>query len=225
MRYLSAVTISLGLCVGVGADSAFTFAFGSGTFDLDDLETQLQAQGYAPGLESSELLTGVSAYRLTDGGLLLGVEIQGSGQTVFSDSTRAAVGTNTFVLQVGHTVYRSSELRVYPLVGVGRSGATIRLVRRAAKPTFDDAVAPTFRETELGAGSMNLQFALGADYHLPARRRSHNGLLVGLRLGYNLRPSDPTWQIEGEDILGGPDVDASGPFFRVLIGYGRIHDD
>ena len=47
MRYLSAVTISLGLCVGVGADSAFTFAFGSGTFDLDDLETQLQAQGYA----------------------------------------------------------------------------------------------------------------------------------------------------------------------------------
>lgn len=51
---------------------------------------------------------------------------------------------------------------------------------------------------------MTLQLAVGADYHLPASRRGkgRSGLLLGARVGYNFRPTEPRWQMEDEDVLG-----------------------
>ena len=107
------------LCVqgAAVADSAFTFAFGASTFDLDRLETKLSDAGYAPRLDVSSILGGFSGYRLTEAGLILGIEVQSSSQSVFSDESRAGVGVSTFVLQLGRTIHRTERLRVYPLIG------------------------------------------------------------------------------------------------------------
>lgn len=222
--FFAAMAITLGASTAVVADSAFTFAFGASTFDLDKLETQLGDNGYAPRLDVGDVLSGFSCYRLTEGGLVLGIEMQGGRQSVFSDSARAEVSVSTFVLQVGRTVHRTARVRVYPLIGIGSSGTRVHLTRRAARPGFDEAVRPVFRESRLSAGSMTVQLAVGADYHLPASRhgRGRSGLLLGVRMGYNLRPTDPRWQMEKEDVLGGPEIDSAGPFFRILIGYGRM---
>jgi hypothetical protein len=71
---------------------------------------------------------------------------------------------------------------------------------------------------------MTVQLAVGADYHIRAShdRKLNSGLLLGVHLGYNLQPTDPRWKIEGEDVLGGPDIDTAGSFFRFTIGYGRM---
>ena len=138
--FFAAMGITLGASTAVVADSAFAFAFGASTFDLDELETQLGDNGYAPRLDVGDVLSGFSCYRLTEGGLVLGVEIQGARQSVFSDSARAEVSVSTFVLQLGRTVHRTKRLRVYPLIGIGNSGARVHLTRRAARPGFDGTV-------------------------------------------------------------------------------------
>lgn len=112
--------------------------------------------------------------------------MQGGRQSVFSDSARAEVGVSTFVLQVGRTIHRTNRLRVYPMIGIGNSGARVHLTRRAARPAFDGAVRPVFRESHLDAGSMTLQLAVGADYNLPASRRGK-----GQRLGIDADRVDP----------------------------------
>jgi hypothetical protein len=71
----------------VAAGNAVGFAFGGSTFDLDGLDAALAREGFS-ALESSHFSAGLSGYRLTDGGLIIGAEIQGAGQTVYNDSPK-----------------------------------------------------------------------------------------------------------------------------------------
>lgn len=103
---------------------------------------------------------------------------------MFSDSARDEVGVSTFVLQVGRTIHRTNRLRVYPMIGIGNSGARVHLTRRAARPAFDGAVRPVFRESHLDAGSMTLQLAVGADYNLPASRRERASGWASMPIGW-----------------------------------------
>ena len=206
---------------GVEAESAIGFAFGGSTFDLDELDAALAAEGFS-SLGSSGRTTGFSGYKLTDSGLVLGAEIQRAGQTVYNDSTKASVGVSSAMLLVGRVVYSRGDLRVFPLVGIGSSGVNVRMVRRAATPTFAEVLAEPFRESIMNAGGLALQLAIGADHHLRFSKGHHGraGLLVGLRVGYTYKPGEATWQMEGGDVLGGPSADTSGPFFRLHVGIG-----
>ena len=215
------VLVSVSSPHGVEAGSAIGFAFGGSTFDLDELDAALAAEGFS-SLESSDYSAGLGGYKLTDSGLVIGVEIQGAGQTVYNDSSEASVSVSSFMLQVGRVVYRRGDLKVFPLVGLGRCGVGVRMVKRAPTPTFGEVLAHPFRESRMDAGGLALQFAIGADHHLrfSQDRRRRAGLLIGVRVGYTYKPGEATWQMEDGDVLGGPSADTSGPFFRVHVGVG-----
>ncbi len=190
-------------------------------FDFDELDVALAAEGFS-SLESSGFSGGLSGYKLTDGGLVIGAEIQGSGQTVYNDSTKAALNVSFLMIHLGRVVLSRDDLKIFPLVGLGRSSVGIRMDSRAPTPTFAEVLDQPLRESRMGAGGLALQLAIGADYHLrfSQRRGGRAGLLVGARVGYTYKPGEATWQMEGGDVLGGPSADTSGPFFRLQVGMG-----
>lgn len=207
----------------IEAGSAIGFAFGGSKLDLDDLDAALAAEGFN-SLESSDYSAGLSGYKLTDGGLIIGVEIQGSGQTVFSDSLKAAVSVNSIMFHVGRVVLGRDGLKIFPLVGIGSSSVGIRMDSRAFTPTFGQVLAQPLRESRMNAGGLALQLAIGVDSHIrfSHKRGRRAGLLLGARVGYTYKPGEVTWQMEGGDVLGGPSADVSGPFFRLHVGMGRF---
>ena len=209
------------------------FAFGSSQFDVDDLGAALAQRGL-DGLESSDSASGLSAYRLIGGRVVLGLELYGAGQTLFNDADKASVHVSYSILNVGYVAFARKDLKAFPLLGIGRGGVDVRIVENAGAPTFDAVLDQPRRESSMNAGGLLLQAALGVDYFLHGRRdrvrpdrlgretRGQSGVLFGARVGYNYKPSEASWQMEDRDVLGGPDVELSGPFLRFSIGWARF---
>ena len=175
-------------------------------------------------MESSEFGTGFTAHKLINGKVILGIEVGGSEQVVFSDAAKATVNVRSSQLNLGYVVLDTHDIRIFPMLGIGNSGVDVRISDRAITPTFAEVVDRSFRDNRMQASGLTLNFAVGADYFLRFNKNhGRGGLLIGTRVGYAYGPSDPSWEMGGEtEVLGGPDVDASGPYVRFVVGGGRL---
>jgi len=225
-RVVLVVTLlSITVTASAHEGSAGGFIFGRNQFDLDALDAALGTRGF-DALESFDFSTGLGGYKLINGKLIIGGEIQSSEQTLFNDSSKASVGVSYVMFNVGYVVFQRKTLRAFPLLGIGRGGVHLRMVERATTPTFDEVLTRPFRESNTGAGGLVLQAAVGIDYFLKFSqdRHSRGGLLFGTRIGYTYKPTEASWKMGDRDVLGGPDVDFSGIFVHFLMGGGRFDD-
>ena len=228
-RKTSTLAVLVGLLLSSAANAsaekgwAAGFVFGADRHDLDELDAMLVSRGFN-GLDSAGFSTGFSAYRFVGGNVIIGFAVQGSEQTVFTDAARATVRVGSSRLEAGYVIREFGNVRVFPLLGIGRSGVDLRIVERAPTPTFADVLERPFRESSSNGSGFTLQFALGVDYFLRFNKggNGRGGLLLGTRLGYAYKPAEASWEMKDREVLGGPDVKTSGPFIHFMLGGGRF---
>jgi len=187
--------------------------------DLDELNASLLQNGY-PDFEETFLTLGGAGFA-TRNRLVIGGEghaLLQSEETTSGGQYRAGVFGGFGMFNLGYQVVRVGGLSLYPLVGVGGGGLTLR-IRQRAVVDFDDVLDSPGRESHLSTGSLLVGGALGMDWFFGTGGRG--GFAVGARAGYNYAPLSSDWLMSGSDVAGGPAADLTGAYVRVSIGGGR----
>ena len=193
---------------------------GGAMLDVDQLNGALGAQGYAPVSErfftlglGGHLVINQAIVGFQGTGLL--AEQSASTNGVFSASLAGRYG----MLDFGYLIYEGESLDLYPLLGVGFGQLTLDIVDRTGG-TFDGVVADPRRGVELEKKGFLLGLSLGGDYVFEVGRGARRGPMIGIRAGYNYAPVEPEWSLDGTPLLSGPELTLTGPFVRILLGWG-----
>lgn len=196
------------------------FQIGAAQLDVDEINAALTAAGY-PAFEENFVSLG-GAGLASRNRLLIG----GEGHAVFQSSEtsadgqfRTSLGGGYGMFNVGYEVFRSDGLSIYPLLGIGGGGTSLRIGERAVVD-FDDVLAQPRRGVQLTNASLLLGGALGADWLLGVGT-GRGGMVLSLRAGYNYAPLESDWSIDGTDVAGGPESTLSGFYVRLGFGGGR----
>lgn len=131
----------------------------------------------------------------------------------FTDQRRARYSGAYGAVMLGFSVIGTDGLDIYPLIELGMAGVSLEVEERGA-PTWDDMLAEPGRSTTLSTGTLFGGAGLGLDYAF------RNGILVGLRGMWSYTPDMDEWDADGDDALGGPEVNLRGPSVRLLLGFG-----
>lgn len=196
------------------------FMFGVHFLDIDDLNTRLASLGYAK-FPTHFYTIGGGAHGILESGIVIG----GEGHALLSQKEttgtfKTALGGGYGFFNVGYVVYQQNDFTVYPLLGIGGGSVTMKITDSEA-PLFDEVIGDPKRSTELSTGGFLLDMAVGLDYLFQVGEDERDGgIMIGLRAGYTFSPSDSDWEMNGNEINGGPDFGVTGPYVRLMIGGG-----
>lgn len=126
-------------------------------------------------------------------------------------------------VHVGFAVHRSGGFALFPMLGIagGDQRVSVEPDRPAIFPAALGAL-PNAEDIRKNVGS--LLISLGSEQRIPMTggRISHGGLLLGARAGYAFQFTQSAWlrqSSSGSDLPVAPDVDTSGPYLRLGIGW------
>ncbi|HHW15405.1 MAG TPA: hypothetical protein GXX28_10815 [Firmicutes bacterium] len=244
-RFILGLTLALacGLALPLGAQAG---EYGGGGYftptiirlDLSSLNAELAKYNY-PKLGDTVTALGGGGYALIDR-LLIGGEGGGFTATAANNQYSTSLEGGYGLFRVGYVVHSTERFRLYPSVGLGGGGATLRLrdLNRTA-PALDNALnQPT--EVAYSTGSWLIDLGVGADYLLggsacstvqqseakDAQAEDENGSsgcggwVVGLRLGYLRSLGQKQWEMGGKPAPSLPSFGIDGPYIRLTIGGG-----
>lgn len=206
------------------------FLFGSGKFEVGDLSLALEDKGYSSvsrsplnGLADSFISFGLGSHGVVNG-VLIGWELNGltSRETTTSTgSYRTALTGGYGFFNVGYLTYSMNGLDIYPMLGIGGGGLSLKLAARRTL-SFDQILADPEQSVELKTGGFLLNPALGLDYmlSLSSAEKREGGVVLGLRVGYVLAPLKGAWRMDGADVVGGPQASVAGPYVHLVVGMG-----
>lgn len=194
-------------------------AIGTNVGQFGSLNNRLRASGY-PSFDTRLLSLGGGGYRTIGGRFLLG----GEGYGVLTPSNtsrgrRVSLGGGYGLATIGYLAVAHSKWQVYPQVGAGLGGFSVR-IGNADNAAFEDVLDDPNRESELNRGQFLLSLSLQGAYTF--RSTNEGGFHVGLQAGYLFAPADGDWTLDGNSLDGGPEAGFDGPFLRLLIGGGSI---
>jgi opacity protein-like surface antigen len=196
------------------------FLGGAGFFDLDDLNSSLDANGYSE-LKTPALSLGLGL-DVSIGRLILGSEWQwmkNIGSDAERDSLRADIKSKYWLARIGVDVVKWRGLRVYPLFGIGM-GTTSVFIAREEGASFREVLDTPSREVRMSQKGLLLDASLGVDYRFKMRETEYKSsfFTVGVRGGYLFSPYSRNWETATAEITGGPDILTTGPTVQLLIG-------
>jgi hypothetical protein len=193
---------------------------GAQYMELEDLNEALTLNGY-PEFDEVFLTLGGGGFavrnRLVIGGE--GHALIQSEETTTNGQFRTGVFGAFGMFNLGYQVVQSGGLSIYPLVGMGGGGVTLR-IRQREVVSFDEVLEEPGRESQMSNGGLLVGGALGMDWFFGSGA-GRGGFVVGVRAGYNYSPLQSDWHIGGNDVSGGPDTSLTGAFLRVSLGGGR----
>jgi hypothetical protein len=142
------------------------------------------------------------------------------------DGRHVSLDAGQLTLHAGRVLAKRRHLRTYAMAGIGYGASSLT----------PGAAGPPLRGTNgvvIPAGKAAQNFALafqslvGVDYLLPipGRKRGFNGLLFGLRAGYNLQPAVSSWTVSNgsgaaaaTSSVALPRLADDGPFVHLVVG-------
>lgn len=193
---------------------------GMSLLDTDGINGALRAQEYRS--LSDRFFTLGAGGHLVINQAVIGVE----GEALLSeqasstnDTFRAALAGKRGMLQFGYLVYEGDNLDLYPLLGVGYGSTTLEILDPAAG-SFNEVLANPRRGAVLHKGGPLIGASLGGDWVFEMARGQRRGPALGFRLGYDYAPVESDWSLDGTRLLGGPDLSLTGPYLRILLGFG-----
>ncbi len=216
-----------------GRAFAWFVSIGGEKVGWGDLKSAFNSAGYNQPA-TNVLHLGGGGYGLS-GRWLIGGEGYGfAGQEVSSAGghvTRVSGGAgfaNLGYLLVDHPMHR-----VYPFIGIGGTGVSLRVEAAGGTglgpnlntPTFAQVLLDPGRRSVLSTGGLALEVGVGAEVIPVTRRRAKGtyGLLVGVRAGYQFAPVRGDWKLYDVGLTGGPNHIGDGFFVRFSIGgAGRV---
>lgn len=193
---------------------------GRSVLDLDDLNATLEDAGYA-NVDDSFISFGGAGYGIV-GRVIVGGEGQAlAGDDATSGSYVTSIEAGYGLFDLGYLLVSSGGLNLYPMIGVGAGGMSLR-IRERGEPSFDEVLADPRRGSELSNWGLLVSLDLGADYLvvLGEDNEGAGGIALGVRVGYTFAPYTSEWSLEDTEIPEGPDVGITGPHVRLMIGGG-----
>ena len=194
--------------------------FGMNLFDLKELNDKLTDKGFEE-LDNMMPFLGGGGYGLV-GNVVIGGEGGGAFQSVSSTTQKANLGAGYGFFDLGYLVFSKANLKVFPVVGFGGGGVSLKVYETDGAPTFDEILDAPGREVTVSTGGFMAHASIGIDYLLVMGegedKEGKGGLLVGLRAGYVYSPMKAEWKMEDMDVLKGPDVRPNGFYFHIVFG-------
>lgn len=191
-------------------------AAGWAPFELDALNARLASlpEPYSPVGEDMVVL-GIGGHgRLNR--ILLGAEgnvFISTESADFAEDRRATFSAFAASFMVGLSLIATDGFDFYPLIQGGGAGASLEVVERG-EPTWDEMLANPGQKTVLSSFTFYGAAGVGMDYAF------RNGFFLGARGTWAVTPDADNWYSESGDVLGGPEVNLSGPNVRLLVGFG-----
>jgi hypothetical protein len=198
--------------------------FGNSTIGISDLNAQLESKGYAR-LSDSYFSVGGGGHGIVNSKWILGGEghtLLGEGVT--SRGFESSINVTYAFFDVGYIVYSIKDFSLYPLVGIGAGGMNFNIAEEATALSLGEVLDDPQRGVELTTGGFLLNLAIGIDYLLTLGKdeEGRGGLLLGIRAGYTLSPSQGSWMMDDIEISGAPEIGITGPYIRFMFGGGAI---
>jgi len=193
--------------------------YGEGVYsrmDVDELNARLAALEEPYSAVSEDMIgfgVGVHGRR---GRFILGAEgtfTTSSEDAEVSDERIAELSAFQGSVLVGFSLIRSAGFDLYPLIQLGGAGASLEVRERGA-PSWDEVLGDPGRQSTLstatfyGAAGASVEYAFGG------------GFFLGARGTWAFTPATDSWSEESGDVLGGPELDLSGPSVRLMVGFG-----
>jgi len=195
---------------------------GGSKLDIDALNERLVSKGQS-SFSDGFLSFGGGFLRKKNSNWLFGVEghylfIEEKDYTVPNGSYKTSLTGAYGFVDIGYALVSSGGLNIYPLIGFGGGGAGLQI----GKSNFDDILEQPERNVNLTAGAFLLNFAIGSDYLIKSKEseKDEGGLVLGFRAGYTYSPWKGAWWTDNISIDGGPKIGMTGPYFRLMIGFG-----
>ena len=202
------------------------FAIGMSMLDLKDLNSRLTAHKY-PEFSDNFLSIGGGGHGIKNK-LIIGGEGHGlvTGEKSVSLNSKSYTTSLTCgygLFYMGYLAYSKKALNIYPLLGIGAGGVTLKIAEDSS-PSFDQILDAPQRSVELIYGGFIVNLSVAMDYFIKfaETEKGFGGLILGLQAGYMLAPFTHDWKMNENDISGGPDMGFNGPYIRITIGGGGM---
>ena len=190
----------------------------------NDLNRHIVENGDYPKFVSVPNTGGFGAHALIGNRFLVG----GEGTFLFRSEAANGAAWSTlrgryFTGHVGFVAYSTTDLMVYPMVGIG-AGALDATLERS---TFDEFGDPITYLTDLSNDCAVLDMSLGAEWIFGTLSQGRKmGVVWGLRLGYVHTVSRSAWGTQEDlpdpDLGHVPSPGIDGPYIRITIGWGLM---
>lgn len=192
---------------------------GGSFFDLDDVNESLET-GYYPSLENG--VVQVSLGRdIRFNQLVADYTLTGHWWKTGENSRhRTKLWGLDFSSSLGYDILEEKRFSLFPYVGLGIGGLFMKMAHRdVAFEDISDGTAPV--DQSLNQLTLDIYTGLGFD----VRSKSvGKGQVIGLKGGYRFDVSSGTnWLRNSSTVGGAPDLKASGPYFKVVLGIARDH--
>lgn len=197
------------------------FMFGGSIIDINSLNSRLENKGYSK-LSNNFISFGGGGHGIINK-VIIGGEGHGLiGKETTSGNYKTSLNCGYGFFNLGYIIYSTRNFNIYPLLGLGGGGMSLKIVERGT-PSFDEVLDNPKRSTELSTGGLLIHLSVGTDYLLKkvcGCGEGEGGLVFGLRVGYILAPFKGDWEMDGLDISEGPEIGITGPYIRLMIGFG-----
>lgn len=183
---------------------------------LDEMNGRLASlpEPYSPVGEDLVLFGGGLHGRIDR--VILGIEVatmHSIEDGEMGDERTAKLSGMTGTFGFGFSILQSRRFDFYPLLQIGGTAATLEVAQRD-DPTWDETLGDPGRTSSLSTLMLYGSAGLGMDFTF------RNGFFLGLRGSWGYTPPTDGWSDEEGEILGGPEMDLSGPSVRIMLGFG-----
>lgn len=191
-------------------------------------QPEVLGQSYRPHEEGLQI--GGGGYGLI-GKLLLG----GSGyftgfSPVKADSASVTLSSGTGLFNIGYLLKGDARWIVFPYVGIGGSGITLRIENQADSGGifFDRQSGISFGEiSRLSLGGIAFEAGISVKRFITrlSEDNSHGAAMIGLDIGFQnaLFPSRNWADAQGQTLRGPGSLQAYMPYVRITVGGGGIY--
>ena len=197
------------------------FHFGYNQVDLNSLNSLLSNNGYTK-FPTNYLSFGGGGWAVIRNFVIGGQGHGLSGGTVTGAAYSSEIEMGYGFFDLGYMVVSGKNLKVYPVLGLGGGGVTVRINEIGTTPTFDDVLKDPKRSVELSSNGFLTKLEVNFDYILnnTGSNEGNGGFILGLTIGYTYSPSNNGWEMNERDISGGPVTGVNGFYARLKIGGG-----
>lgn len=195
---------------------------GGSKLDIDALNDRFISKGNA-SFSDEFFSIGGGFLRKKNSNWLFGIEVhvllvEEQDYVIKNVAHKASLTAAHGFFDVGYNLVSLGGLNIYPLIGIGGGGAWLQI----GKNNFDNILEAPQGNANLTGSAFMLNFALGSDYLIKINEseKDETGIVLGFRAGYTYSPWHGEWWSDTISIEGGPETGMSGPYVRLMIGFG-----
>jgi hypothetical protein len=159
--------------------------------------------------------------RFVIGGQGYGLWTRGRDVSLVSGPFRSRLRGGAGFLDLGAVALRRGRTSLTGLVGLGGGSAVLDVVDRSTT-SFDGAIADPRLSMTIRRSAFLIDLGATLDTCVPTWHsiQGQSGPAFGVRAGYVFAPAEGDWTFDNRGLSGGPDAPLTGPYVRLLLGFG-----